>query len=774
MIKCFDFEEGEEMSIINVHKKSFTRKKSVFKSWIISYFSLIMIFFVLFNVFVLFARNMLKKEVLESNDVAFRLIDSNLGNMKNEVDELAMQIMLNTDITDMLKETKLDNKYYLKINTIRNDTRKLMTSFEYAEKLVLYKHNSDVLFIDGGLLDAQKCFSSYIISEHIDPQKGFAEWKNFFSKKHNQEMYSTTTGDIIYIHSILVQNEILGTLIVVLNKEAIAENFQELKKDMGVNVIILNNFDEPIYALKNDMIKELAENNGIHIESGIQNVKVGKEDVIMFASELKSKIRCLYTVPSVAFYSSTNFLGVVVCILTAIFILIGFVLSFYYSKKNYMPVQNMLGLLEKYQYKKNEQHDEFALINESLNKLIEEGEENKIIKVKYNKNLFDSEIVKCLTGNFYTRSIEEVFEFYNIPFLYSSYISAVIIVDDADESICGDDIINNKKTGQELYEVVFCDALGGTLGKDYSVLAITLNNMYFCLIGTNILNKEKIKLDIRKCIADTNTLFEQEIGVKFYAYFSEVLEELNSLKKMYNQINATYMFNKFVDEKILFHDEIVFKEKQFHQGLTDTLLLEAVQKGDLKTIKDIVVQMIMYKDAIESPLQLAYIKYKILNVLSKSMQYPSNYNNGIYLLIDKVNRSNSVIELLSPLLEILDNLCDQKKKNSKRSAELIDNVIEYVNQNYSDCDVNVDKIGKVFSLAPSYLSNQFKLSRGEMLRDYIVKVRLQNAKKMLLLGCTVEEVALKSGFGSSNSFIRTFKRNFGITPNQYKTENIEG
>ena len=55
--------------------------------------------------------------------------------------------------------------------------------------------------------------------------------------------------------------------------------------------------------------------------------------------------------------------------------------------------------------------------------------------------------------------------------------------------------------------------------------------------------------------------------------------------------------------------------------------------------------------------------------------------------------------------------------------------------------------------------------------DYLMAVRIENAKKILAAtDAGMELVAQQSGFSSSSYFIRVFKETSGITPGQYRRE----
>jgi AraC family transcriptional regulator len=70
-------------------------------------------------------------------------------------------------------------------------------------------------------------------------------------------------------------------------------------------------------------------------------------------------------------------------------------------------------------------------------------------------------------------------------------------------------------------------------------------------------------------------------------------------------------------------------------------------------------------------------------------------------------------------------------------------------------------------LSPYYFARVFSELVGEPPHQYLLRVRLRRAAKLLRLGALVTEAALKSGFPDVNHFSRTFHRRFGTPPSRY-------
>ena len=94
----------------------------------------------------------------------------------------------------------------------------------------------------------------------------------------------------------------------------------------------------------------------------------------------------------------------------------------------------------------------------------------------------------------------------------------------------------------------------------------------------------------------------------------------------------------------------------------------------------------------------------------------------------------------------------------------------YVQENFSDVDLNVNRLGDIFHLSSSYLSKTFKQQTGKILRDYILNIRLKNAEMLLQSDLKLEEIARRCGFIDAGTFIRAFKKRYGTTPGKYREQ----
>ena len=71
---------------------------------------------------------------------------------------------------------------------------------------------------------------------------------------------------------------------------------------------------------------------------------------------------------------------------------------------------------------------------------------------------------------------------------------------------------------------------------------------------------------------------------------------------------------------------------------------------------------------------------------------------------------------------------------------------------------------------PDYLSKVFKKKTGSSLMDYVTKVRIEKAKKLLeRTALPVSEIAMETGYSNTAYFTKMFKKYMdGVTPREYR------
>jgi len=100
--------------------------------------------------------------------------------------------------------------------------------------------------------------------------------------------------------------------------------------------------------------------------------------------------------------------------------------------------------------------------------------------------------------------------------------------------------------------------------------------------------------------------------------------------------------------------------------------------------------------------------------------------------------------------------------------ERINSIIGFINGNL-DGDLSIESLSAKFFVSKYYLMHRFKSQTGYSIHSYILQKRLTAANTMLKAGRPAIQVCEECGFGDYSSFVRSFKKMFGLSPkNHYK------
>lgn len=84
-------------------------------------------------------------------------------------------------------------------------------------------------------------------------------------------------------------------------------------------------------------------------------------------------------------------------------------------------------------------------------------------------------------------------------------------------------------------------------------------------------------------------------------------------------------------------------------------------------------------------------------------------------------------------------------------------------------DLSVSQTAQQFNLNPRYLSTIFKRKTGKTILNYIIELKLNIAKNLLVKSdLPIKIITDRSYFKDEKYFFRMFRKNVGITPTEYR------
>lgn len=106
------------------------------------------------------------------------------------------------------------------------------------------------------------------------------------------------------------------------------------------------------------------------------------------------------------------------------------------------------------------------------------------------------------------------------------------------------------------------------------------------------------------------------------------------------------------------------------------------------------------------------------------------------------------------------------------SGSVVYSVIRYVDENFRNI-TECKEISKKLGYSYTYLAHTFKKHMGITIGNYLIRKKLEEAKRLLKLGqMSITQISENLNYVSVHSFSNSFKKYTGISPSEYiKTQN---
>ena len=99
----------------------------------------------------------------------------------------------------------------------------------------------------------------------------------------------------------------------------------------------------------------------------------------------------------------------------------------------------------------------------------------------------------------------------------------------------------------------------------------------------------------------------------------------------------------------------------------------------------------------------------------------------------------------------------------------INKVVAYIN-NHLDETLDLKKLANEAALSDFHFHRIFKALKGEAIGGYITRLRLEATARLLrYTALTIEEIAFNIGYETPASLSKAFKKQYGISPSEYRT-----
>lgn len=310
-------------------------------------------------------------------------------------------------------------------------------------------------------------------------------------------------------------------------------------------------------------------------------------------------------------------------------------------------------------------------------------------------------------------------------------------------------------------------------------------------IGISFMNEDFIVL-ILSNTDDNNDIFMSRILLileeirqsikKFYNIsctigIGSLFKEIDFISNAYKSAASAVSYGSIIDDNIIYIEDVepqTLQEAIFDQ-FKEKKLSNSIKFGTKNEMVEIIEGL--FKEIVDS--KMSYKNYHIfligiINTILKVIQdlhidldniFDDNYD--MFYEILKIKEIKEVeLRLIDICLKIKSKIVKERQNSYK---QIVQASIKYINENYNDSELSVEKVCKILHVSPAYFSTIFKKETKCTFVNYLTNIRMEVAKELLrTTDYKTLEIARRVGYSEPNYFSYCFKKNFNISPSDYR------
>lgn len=762
--------------------------KQYLLKYFITYFAVLIVPLVIGYIYYASAYEIVYSDAINENNAILRQASSILEQRFEEADSMADQIVTNSNI-NAFQGIKDPFGYPNSYSVIR--TRNSLTNYNTSNKFVwnyfIFFNKSEMVMNNEITYTYEQFYKRYMSFKGIPYEKWYrtitenlcesGPSEEIEAELHNYTPSGTVGMTIVTYSKPLIsygQND--GFVMLVINKKEISDLLSSINTHNG-GVTYIENKDGKIMTYfsgeKCDIQTIQASVNQSF--TGLENTSEisinGKQMMVNYIRTNDDGFKYVAVQSKKVVLERANNLKLIIYVVLLISILLGTLISYYMAKRSAKPLQDILNNIQISEISE----DAFKNIKYTLSEL---GNNNSNLKRTIDEQipiLKTTFLTRLINGEFNSQEeIEKIASCIRVNFEDSVYCTVIFKFDtDLNNSDTLElTIVNSfKQLLREILGRVVPDALISDMDEQQLVMLVVYPSLQQKQLNPYVENmSSRLKQEMPK------NLFESLL-----ISCGNIVDQLNDIPISFENAKLAFKINSANrHSNILWYAGTGnYTVNYYFPTDLQTKLINNVKAGDKGTVKSI-LNILFNKNFIESNLSPSLHKlfiYELLGIIIKLWNQIGFDDEETYNYIISNTDNIDKYSELKQIKIITDSyymLCEIiNGQSNKQYLSTNNQIIEYINEYYQDCNISLTSIAYKFNMNESYLSYIFKQQSGIKLSSYIENLRIEKAKELLRnTPLTISEIAIKTGYFSTNTFCRAFKRVTGINATTFRGSNV--
>lgn len=550
---------------------------------------------------------------------------------------------------------------------------------------------------------------------------------------------------ITYLHSLGLPTHFNSTIMIMINNDELINLLQEVDISGGGSVYITDENNNIITYVSDDgkvnsIISGLEEGEGV-VERTFQDENM----IVSYTTSDYNGWKYVAVQPVSVFMEKVNYINKITISIIILAFIAGLLIAIYMANRNAKPVTTLFSQHDELQKKLR---DQIPLLKNAFFERILKGE----FTTKYEINLFMNHIGINLKGK--------------------QYVVAIMYLSGPDE-ITDSDMLRKS----DVNRVIAKDVLNNIMGNEAFYHELDENKIAIIVADNNSgsLKFKDILIGLYQQVHQ-ELMFVHHIQPIFA--IGSTYRNIIDISRSYDEARiALNFYNRGYSNGFIWYEDITKEENSFYYPSdVESRLINSIKVGNEQNTEELLAEL--YKENFENRQLSIYMLrmflyemwgsiVKILDQVVLDEKISIEYEQ---FLPDKTETVEEVKTNFYEVVQSYKKICAainiQRSKNNKR---LINDIINYLKENYKNVNLSLSLISDKFNLSEAHVSRIFKENTGMNFSEFMESSRLEKAEEMLInTDLPVGEISKLVGYNSSNTFGRAFKRKNGISATAYR------
>lgn len=167
----------------------------------------------------------------------------------------------------------------------------------------------------------------------------------------------------------------------------------------------------------------------------------------------------------------------------------------------------------------------------------------------------------------------------------------------------------------------------------------------------------------------------------------------------------------------------------------------------------------------QSYIYTRFVCANLIKILAKEL---SGSGERLADLVERIYACSNFSGLEAEIWQVTRELEERFQTAEDSPKRTIAMVEQYIKEHYHE-PLSLDLLAEKAFRTPHYLSSIFIQEKGIGINKYIKNVRMEKARELLKgTNMKISDICEQVGYGSVSYFCRSFRNEYGVTPEQYR------